>query len=1254
MVASMSDSKRVNPIIELLSIQISKFASSSKSVRDRFPVFMRRLIKSTVPAENLLFLDFHANEESERPGIDGRVENANFVNRYVPKGISYWEIGTGRDNIASKANSDFHKRTQSECKESLKEKTFIFVTPHSWSSMDKWVKKKQELNLWKDVRAYDANTLEQWLEDSPEAQIWLAQELNCQLEGIQTLEAFSKEWTQNTSPEFPLEVFRPAYERNIDKIEKFFKGNEKILTISADSSSEVKVFLYACSRFSSDAFLKDELEKTVIFNASFNLKQIRGSSDRFTAVYSESEINYFENTPFKKRIIIQPFGAINSDIVLEHLSKGEFLEVLSNVGFSSNQISHLSTQTGRSITILRRQLLNQTTLSKPQWICFSDLFIPILLTGGFETANEADMSFVCRLSGKDPEKIKKIINDLASIDDTPIWVINKQSWNQTKEMYITNQIVGVSSIYESWFSIAHRVTEEQLEKFYNLASDVLFEPDQRWKYRRDERHNYLNLGRKYSDRLRRNILNTLIFLLKYSESIFGDRISLCQNCSENLISHVLSRDEYLLGRLEDSEISLLGQIAPKCFISLLESEYRSNHFEGFFKELLRESKNAMLDFRSSAFLSALEAISWQDIYVERVLRLLFDLSQKEINDNIVNKPEWSFLLILRSLLYRDSYPERKIKLLIDDLFRKAPAFIRKILVSVLDRHGFDLPSAPVWEKNDINLQYRKDIGEIVAYYIDKIIQILPTTSSEEITSFIPSFTRLDPPEQIKWLKGLQNWSKETDELSRQEVLHRLTNALSPNVRGTRRYKIIYTKEVLSEIAETKQSLIPQSQIFKNYWLFSQSYPSLVSISCSNRLDFAAERIMLMRLRYKAFLKIYNQSGEAGVWELVKLAKETQILGEYAFVTFCKSITKQKKFALAALEEIAEVGENKVLRLLSGFFNKFDSTSLKVLIDDLKKEISIQNFLFLLKASPFTESTWQIVESLDCLSRDQYWREVPLDLSNCPDRKKAVPSLMEIGRYKDCYNNFYFDTTDKFLSSLLFGIASSKPKYKDIDINRFRSDVISLLNSKILNQQDALKLELLCLDILVNPYEENTGNEITNVIDFLLDNPQFFEEILTSGQEELVCYYMAIYKSKKFLEDSKKQGGRFEKWIMAVKKENREKNELLVNCYLGQILAYTPRNEDDSWPCPNVARIFENVGSTRIAFNSFIELENMRGVHWLSDEGGEQERELVKKYSFWKEKCESQFVIDNILLPLIESYSRQAKNEDANARLRRYS
>lgn len=55
-------------------------------------------------------------------------------------------------------------------------------------------------NLWKDIRAYDASDLEQWMEQSVSSRIWFANETGRPSDGVRTLERCWADWANVTDP----------------------------------------------------------------------------------------------------------------------------------------------------------------------------------------------------------------------------------------------------------------------------------------------------------------------------------------------------------------------------------------------------------------------------------------------------------------------------------------------------------------------------------------------------------------------------------------------------------------------------------------------------------------------------------------------------------------------------------------------------------------------------------------------------------------------------------------------------------------------------------------------------------------------------------------------------------------------------------------------------------------------------------------------------------------------------------------------
>ena len=151
--------------------QIENWADSQIDARVHLPVLLRKLVHST--GIDLGQVDFPGYDNAQRKGSDGFVK-AGAATPWIPEGASYWEFGTDQ-KPGAKANGDYLARLRSVDPADRSNSTFVFVTPRNWRGKSAWEKRKNESGDWKTVRAFDASDLEQWLEQSVPAQIWLAE-----------------------------------------------------------------------------------------------------------------------------------------------------------------------------------------------------------------------------------------------------------------------------------------------------------------------------------------------------------------------------------------------------------------------------------------------------------------------------------------------------------------------------------------------------------------------------------------------------------------------------------------------------------------------------------------------------------------------------------------------------------------------------------------------------------------------------------------------------------------------------------------------------------------------------------------------------------------------------------------------------------------------------------------------------------------------------------------------------------------------
>ena len=160
--------------------QIQYWAEGNLDARQMLPVLLRKLVHST--GHDLRQVDFPGYDNAERKGRDGLIE-AGAATPWIPEGKSCWEFGVNR-KPGSKAESDYAARIRSASLAERRECTFVFVTPCNWSGKTEWAERKHAAGDWKAVRAFDASDLEQWLEESIPASIWLAERLGMTVSGF--------------------------------------------------------------------------------------------------------------------------------------------------------------------------------------------------------------------------------------------------------------------------------------------------------------------------------------------------------------------------------------------------------------------------------------------------------------------------------------------------------------------------------------------------------------------------------------------------------------------------------------------------------------------------------------------------------------------------------------------------------------------------------------------------------------------------------------------------------------------------------------------------------------------------------------------------------------------------------------------------------------------------------------------------------------------------------------------------------------
>ena len=329
------------------------------------------------------------------PGFDG-VLLSNEKNRFVPTGLSVWELGT-TPHYKAKANADYKKRSNDRLQRGKKrneastlnrsEITFVFVTPHVWADKADWVAERKMERVWNDVVVIDGVDLQDWLEVAEAVHLQFAAELGLAPEaGLQTPDQAWEEWSHWTK--------RPASEGLvvIDREEQEKELTSRLLappstfTVRGDSPREAWGFVLAVlRRFGSAEERQSLYARTIVAddeqvagrlryhkNLVILLKQARGQVSGYLSSRGCHVIVPEGNDIHSQRDVI----------ALARPTRRMLTEALERMGLQAEDAERAARACGLSVTILQRQMAH-ANFQRPPWADGQTVhyLLPALLAG---------------------------------------------------------------------------------------------------------------------------------------------------------------------------------------------------------------------------------------------------------------------------------------------------------------------------------------------------------------------------------------------------------------------------------------------------------------------------------------------------------------------------------------------------------------------------------------------------------------------------------------------------------------------------------------------------------------------------------------------------------------------------------------------------------------------------------------------------------------------------------------------------------
>ena len=1263
-------------LMNITAIHIEAW-SKRLTARAELAVLLRRLVWST--GSRLTKVDFPAYEHSQRRGWDGMVE-AELATPWIPKGTSGWEFGCNEEP-QPKAEKDYTARVNSVTPSQRRIMTFVFATPKSWPGKKNWVASKLGRNEWKEVRAYDASDLEQWLEQSIPAQTWLAERLPLGSNDIQSLDSCWNRWAEVTEPKLSKVLFRKFVQSRGPALAEWLgKPPELPFTVVGDSTDEALAFL-ACA-FEGTAVAKlAAADRVIVLRSADALNKAVNVSTNFIAVVASSDAEN-ESAGLHRRqhtIVVTRRNAIagDPDVNLDLLDDETFESALLDMGFERDRIERLKRESGRSLTVLRRRLAKMPAIQKPPWAADADAakrLIPLIFVGTWSSALDSDQEVLNGIGAGTREETEKTIADLMVREHSPVWTVGA--------------FRGVISKVDALYAVHRFITRDDLERFFRIASIVLSETDPALDLPEEHRWaaTLYRKTRKHSGALRETLCETLVLLSVHGNNLFRETLGLdVESAVDRVIHDLLTPLDPINWQSQQHDLPRYAEAAPNVFLEVLEEDLRAD--EPKVHALMSPVKSGIFgSCPRTGLLWALEVLAWNPQWLSRVVIILAKLSKLKIDDNWANKPESSLISIFRCWMPQTAATIEQRTAALELLTKRNPNVAWRVCID-----QFDFRSTVAF--NNHRPRWRNDAtgaGQPVTIrerskMVRKALDLAlawPAHDEHTLGDLVERLTAMSAEDQERVWAAVETWAKSNPDDARKGVLREYIRCHTMTRRSIKRG----VQQKLRNKAKTVYDLLtPGDVVLRSKWLFAKEWVELSADELAeDGIDFHKREERVSKLRQAALRQVWDEAGYGGIVCLCSLGEASFAIGSQ-LVSGVLDEEQTLAFIHKLVSDQTQDLKPKLDRCLSGMLARLEQAArhqvLTTMIERFSNEkkagaIKIQR---LIQLAPFNSETWIFVDKLTPEEREKYWKQVftywnrhtPAELNRSIDEllkvdrpRAAFAILMD---FKEIESQRLIRLLDKVATSSCETAPNSEPSA------HYVSEALEELSQRSdVSREELARLEFTYIQVL-----RHSEHGIPNLDRELCKSPDLFIQVLAlvykrndngedppelrltrveNAQAVAAAAHVLLTDSKRIPgtnEDGEIDVCRLRSWLsksQALAREHARKE--IGDFIIGRLIARSPIGADEVWPCEPVREVLEELGTAEIARGMSNGVYNSRGAVWR-EEGGMQERKLAEKYRSWSGSLANQYpFVAKMLEDIAATYDRDAVWEDTETRVRR--
>jgi addiction module HigA family antidote len=1269
----------VPPFLALKANDIEKWATAEITARTRLSVFLRTLVHST--GIDLKKVAFPGNDDAERPGWDGFIEAAAGT-PWIPEGLSGWEFGVNHD-IKGKADSDFAKSVKATSKADRDQTTFVFVTPRRWKGKDDWIRAMKETRQWKDARVYDSSDLEQWLEQSLAGQSWFANETLQPSEGVRSLDRCWSDWAAVTSPPLTGSLFQTAIAAaRRTMVSRLSAPPDGPTVVAADSYQEALAFLAQLFK-TEDEDLGGYRDRVLIFDKPGVLPRLAQGAQNFISVAFDREVER-ELGPVARSmhsIVVYPRNAANAEphILLEPVHYEAFRTSLKEMGYRDDDVTKYSDASGRSLTVLRRQMSSLPAIKTPEWAAnetTATSLIPFLFVGAWNSRNDADQTALTLLAdAKSYDVVEKNCQRLAQLNDAPVWSVGN--------------FRGVISKIDLLFAVAWSITEMDIKRYLDLARIVLGEDDPKLDLPESERWAAAMHGklREFSSALREGISETLVLLAVHGNHLFKARLGVdTAGEAARLVRDLLKPLTTRNFEANDRDLPTYAEAAPEEFLSILEQDLKSEQPAMF--GLLRSVDTGIFgSCPRTGLLWALEGLAWNPKTLPRAALILARLSEIEIEDNWVNKPINSLRSIFRAWMPQTAASHEERLATARMLADKFPNAAWQICIDQFGNEGQSghYSHKPKWRADGYGFgEPFSTWGPIRTFVRDVIDMALgwKEYSRGMLCDLVQRVGDLPEDDQKRVWELVKAWAASATDFDKALVREKVRVTVMSR-RSAKRLKGGGASRLVAAAKEAYAALEPSDLLNRHEWLFRRAWVEESADEIEEEVfDYRKREERIAKLRTATLREVFAERDLTGVLELAEKGEAGAQIG-WILAKEILSDDQIPSLLLMALKLALEKNSWPLKSVIQGAVRAIKVEEFRGVVDKLERRIPQKDLVALLLLAPFRQSTWQIVDRLDEVNRAEYWQAVSPDwiFEFEDENEEAVERLLTAKRPRAAFAAIHF-ALEKITPALLVRLLSDmvkdgndKPGHYRMEQHDIQRAFVFIDKNPEISLDEKAGLEFAYIDAL----SEGLGKKsnVPNLERYTQAHPELFIQAIVwtyrrkdDGEdppewrvapESATDFGTRGYKLLDALQLTpghddfgELKAELLSKWIKTVRETCSQlaRGEIADIC-IGKLLAHAPADGEGVWPCEPVRDVMEDLQSEKISQGACTGLYNLRGVHWKG-EGGQEERQLAERYKIWAQalRFSHPFISGSLLSNMVKTYESEASREDTEAEIRR--